>query len=600
MDARGKKYGILSVLKRMIKTAAQEDKALSVMVFFYTAAAGVYPFFGVFLPKIAIGILERKGDGAAVKLAAAMGIYALVAGGVGWLMVYFNSTIRMRMMRLRVGYVNAELHKLLEMDYKYTEDARFFEENDKALSAGRSDDMGIEAVYGELYKLPARFIGIIGMFLLVGYLHPLILLCLVAHVLVTMWVARVNYRNDYAHKEEIAKASRRTEYYHKTTHDFSYGKDIRIYHLKERIMQNYEAEMNALRLIWQKLENRKYVLGFISLFTLFITNGVMYGILIDKAYQGMPISSFSMYIAAVNSLLSALLDFGKSLTTIFDEGQYAADYFKLVDRNLRTEGKGGGRIAASETLEIVFEHVSFRYPNMEKNIFTDLNLRIRKGERLAIVGINGAGKSTLVKLMTGLYAPTEGRIFINGTEIRQFKKQELFGLFSVVFQEVNIFPFTIRENVACRSENIEDDKVRTALDKAGLRQKVESLENGLEQMMLKVIDENGTDFSGGERQKLAIARGLYKDANMVIMDEPTAALDALAEAEIYENFNALVEGKTAVYISHRLASTKFCDKIALFDKDGLTEYGSHEELMRLKRKYYEMFTIQGKYYQDCT
>ena len=226
-----------------------------------------------------------------------------------------------------------------------------------------------------------------------------------------------------------------------------------------------------------------------------------------------------------------------------------------------------------------------------------MNFTIHPGERLAIVGVNGAGKSTLVKLMTGLFTPTEGRIYINGVEIGELKKSELYSLYSAVFQEINILAFSLRENVACASEHVDDARVQTALEKVGLWKKVEDFEHGLNQMMLKVIDENGTDFSGGERQKLSIARGLYKDASMVIMDEPTAALDALAEAEIYENFSSLVKGKTAVYISHRLASTRFCDKIALFDGDGLAEYGNHQELMELKGKYYEMFVIQGKYYQ---
>ena len=180
------------------------------------------------------------------------------------------------------------------------------------------------------------------------------------------------------------------------------------------------------------------------------------------------------------------------------------------------------------------------------------------------------------------------------------KKSEIYDLYSAVFQDVNVLAFTLRENVGCASENVDDKKVQAALDKVGLWNKVEGFEKGLDQMMLKVIDEDGTDFSGGERQKLSIARGLYKDAPMVIMDEPTAALDALAEAEIYESFSGLVEGKTAVYISHRLASTRFCDKIALFDADGLAEYGTHDELMEKEGKYYEMFVIQGKYYQEET
>ena len=200
--------------------------------------------------------------------------------------------------------------------------------------------------------------------------------------------------------------------------------------------------------------------------------------------------------------------------------------------------------------------------------------------------------------MTGLFDLSDGDILINGISIKKFDKKALYSMFSVVFQEVNVIAYTIRENVACSSINVDDERVWKALEKVGLKNKVQGFEKGLDQMMLKIIEEDGTEFSGGEQQKLAIARALYKNANMVIMDEPTAALDALAEAEIYQNFSELIQGKTAVYISHRLASTKFCDKIALFDKEGLCEYGNHEELMALQGKYYEMFSIQGKYYKE--
>ena len=306
-----------------------------------------------------------------------------------------------------------------------------------------------------------------------------------------------------------------------------------------------------------------------------------------------------MYVTMVTTLMAAMITFGKDLAFVWNEGEYVDDFYRFLDAPLVEEGtRTKADVLKKDTLEIVFDHVSFRYPHTEKNVFTDLNFTIHAGERLAIVGVNGAGKSTLVKLMTGLFAPTEGHIYMNGVDITEIKKEELYELCSAVFQEVNILAFSIRENVGCQICDVDDARVQTALDKVGLWKKVEGFEAGLDQMMLKVIDENGTDFSGGERQKLSIARGLYKDAPMVIMDEPTAALDALAEAEIYENFSSLVEGKTAVYISHRLASTRFCDKIALFDADGLEEYGSHEELMEKKGKYYDMFVVQGKYYQE--
>ena len=591
-----KKYKTLPMVKRLMVNTAERDKKQFGRIAVFTIAAAIYPFLGVFLPKIAIGILEQNKKDAGKTLLLAMAVYFVVAGILGFTVSYLRQVISVHNMRIRIHYLGDTFRKLTTMDYKYTENAKFFEENERALNAANNNEEGIEGVSNRLFQLPAKIIAIVGMFVLAGTLNPWILLVLLLHVFVTMWVSRMSHNYSYSKKEEEAKASRKINYYYRTTHDFSFGKDIRIYNFRDRILKNYQEEIKALTVLRGKIAGREYLLGFAGIFTLLLTNVVMYGILIYQAYYGMPISSFTMYISTITTLMASMLELGTDVTFVINQGQYVGDFFRLMDESLIDEG--GSATKPNETLEIVFDHVSFRYPNTDTNVFTDLNFTIHKGERLAIVGVNGAGKSTLVKLMTGLFEPTEGHIYINGTDIGNYRKKELYSLYSAVFQDVNILAFTLRENVACKSENVDDERVKTALEKVGLWKKVEGFEKGLDQMMLKVIDENGTDFSGGERQKLSIARGLYKDAPMVIMDEPTAALDALAEAEIYENFSSLVEGKTAVYISHRLASTRFCDKIALFDHDGLKEYGTHDELMERRGSYYEMFTVQGKYYQE--
>lgn len=591
-----KKYKTFPMVKRLMVNTAERDKKQFGRIAVFTIAAAIYPFLGVFLPKIAIGILEQNKKDAGKTLLLAMAVYFVVAGILGFTVSYLRQVISVHNMRIRIHYLGDTFRKLTTMDYKYTENAKFFEENERALNAANNNEEGIEGVSNRLFQLPAKIITIVGMFVLAGTLNPWILLVLILHVFVTMWVSRMSHNYSYSKKEEEAKASRKINYYYRTTHDFSFGKDIRIYNFRDRILKNYQEEIKALTVLRGKIAGREYLLGFAGIFTLLLTNVVMYGILIYQAYYGMPISSFTMYISTITTLMASMLELGTDVTFVINQGQYVGDFFRLMDESLIDEG--GSATKPNETLEIVFDHVSFRYPNTDTNVFTDLNFTIHKGERLAIVGVNGAGKSTLVKLMTGLFEPTEGHIYINGTDIREYRKKELYSLYSAVFQDVNILAFTLRENVACKSEGVDDERVKTALEKVGLWKKVEGLEKGLDQMMLKVIDENGTDFSGGERQKLSIARGLYKDAPMVIMDEPTAALDALAEAEIYENFSSLVEGKTAVYISHRLASTRFCDKIALFDHDGLKEYGTHDELMERHGSYYEMFTVQGKYYQE--
>ena len=604
-----KSYNVFAVIKRMLVHMWKQDRKQYGRIVIYTIVAAIYPFLGVFLPKIAIGILEQSGEYAIRNLMIAMAGYFVVAGVLVTLVKYLNTYISTRNMRIRLLYLGQLSDRLQTMDYCHHEDAGFFETYQKGMNAGNNNSNGIEGLYNKLSELGAKLLTLIGMVIMAGALSPVLLLSLVVHVAVILWTSKLTHDYEYSKKEEMSKAWRRIGYYQKTTQDFSYGKDIRIFNLRKRIMDNYQAEIDAHNKLYASIKNREFLLGLCGIVTLLISNLLTYGILVQNVLNGMSVSSFTMYTAMVVSLMALMLDFGKDMAFIWNEGEYVNDFYRLLDAPLVVEGDKTAaevldttevesqhqKLTQSKTLEIIFDHVTFRYPGTEKNIFTDLNFTIHSGERLAIVGVNGVGKSTLVKLMTGLFIPTEGHIYINGVDITTLKKSELYSLYSAVFQEVNVLAFTIRENVACASENVDDERVKEALDKVGLWKKVENFENGLDQMMLKVIDENGTDFSGGERQKLSIARGLYKDAAMVIM-----ALDALAEAEIYENFSSLVEGKTAVYISHRLASTRFCDKIALFDADGLAEYGNHDELMEQKGKYYEMFMIQGKYYQKET
>ena len=589
-------YKIIPLIKRMLAVAAKEDKKQFFRVACLTIFAGIYPFMSVVLPKLAIGTLEQFGKDAVKPLVIVLLVYLAIAGLCGFMNNYLTQVISAENMRIRLRYIIRCSEKIQNMDYKNVEDSTFWEKYDKAMNAGNNNAEGIEGLYNHLAKLPAMTITLIGMCVVGMTLSPFVVLALVLHVIVIMWVSAKVHDLEYAKQQDIAKASRRMRYFRNTTQDFTFGKDIRIFDLRQRILDNYKSEINAYVAVKRMLANKKFWLGGASLLTLLLTNVVMYGILIEKTYNGMPISSFTMYVALITSLMALMIEYGEYMTFIRNEGEYVNDYFRLIDAPLITEGEQSPKIDGQ--VEIVFDHVTFRYPNTDVDIYKDFSFTIHKGERLAIVGINGAGKSTLVKLICGLYEPNEGHIYINGIDIREWNKQALYDLYSTVFQDFNILAFTLRENVTCKNENSDDDKVREVLERVGLGKKLSSLDKGLDQMMLKVIDEQGTDFSGGERQKLAIARALYKDAPMIIMDEPTAALDALAEAEIYESFSSLVEGKTAIYISHRLASTKFCDKIALFDKDGVKEYGTHEELMEKQGLYYDMFVVQGKYYQE--
>lgn len=596
------KYPVGQTIKKMLDYVTAADKTIYLYFIIFTVTGGIYPFLGVLLPKYLLTEIAKTEGGAGGIIRIAV-VFLVLMAVFGFTRTFVRTLAFPRISYIRLSYLGKTFDKLVSIDYKYMEDANFLEDNSRALDSTNSNDNGVEGVYTKLFDAGPVVLAASGLVLFIGRLNIWILLGLLLSVTAGIWVKRSASRYNYKRKQDVAHAERRMRYYYNTTHDFGFGKDVRLYRFQDRINKNYNKEILGYVKVQRSIKNREYVLGFLEVLSFLISNALTYAILVYKTVNGMSIADFSMYITAVTLLTVMLGTLADQISFILNEGQYVYDYFNFIeadmgDKDYKEKSENALKLKKDETLEIVFDNVSFCYPGTDKYIFKNLNFTIHKGEKLAIVGINGAGKSTLVKLMTGLFAVTEGEIRINGIPISEFNKKELYAMFSAVFQEINVLAYTLKENVACSSLEIDEEKVRKTLEKAGLKEKLKSLPQGIDQTMLKVIEEDGVEFSGGESQKLAIARALYKDARMVIMDEPTAALDALAEAEIYESFSDLVLGKTAVYISHRLASTKFCDRIAFFDGDGLREYGSHEELMAAKGAYYSMFMIQGKYYNE--
>ena len=256
-------------------------------------------------------------------------------------------------------------------------------------------------------------------------------------------------------------------------------------------------------------------------------------------------------------------------------------------------------VPRSDSYEFTFENVSFKYKGQETYALKNVNITISHGEKLAVVGLNGAGKTTFIKLLLRLYDVTEGRILINGVDVREYDRADYFSLFAPAFQDVMVFAFPMSENVSMKEPfNTDKEQAEKMLRSAGLGEKIDSLEKGVDTELLKVLYDDGVDLSGGEKQKLALARALYKDTDVVVLDEPTAALDALAEYRLYQSFDGLIGGKTAVYISHRLSSTRFCDRVAMFAKGELLETGTHDELMEKNGAYAEMFRVQAQYYVE--
>jgi len=584
-------------LLRLIENARANDPGIFRAYALYTLVTLCVPLFSVLLPRALIGYLT---EGSPDVLGVVRIVSAFFAAGaaVYFLKQWLHDSTYPRLTALRIDYVRDMAVKLLRMDYKYMESARFFEERSSAFDATNTNSNGVEGIYHKLFDLPQLLLIALGLSVFIGLASLPVLAAIVVNAAATTFAAIAVQKYRYSRKEELNRQERRVSYYARTAKDFSYGKDVRMYDLKARILDNFRTQIKGYRDVFAAIKNKEYALGFLTLLTLLVSDVATYGVLTWLTAKGMSIANFSMYLVAASTLSTQMKALSENVTFIMQEHLYVRDLFKFLDEDL---GEAGGKLAAPPAdvpLEIEFQNVTFRYPETERYIFKDFSLKIPAGQKLALVGVNGAGKTTFVKLLTGLFKPDAGRILLNGRDIGEYQKSELFKMFAAVFQDVNIMAFTVAQNIACSLDNIDCEKVDDVLRQVGLYEKVKNLPKGADTMMLRVIDEDGAVFSGGESQKLAIARALYKGGSCVIMDEPTAALDALAEAEIYAEFDELTKGKTAIYISHRLASTRFCDRIALIGPEGLLEYGSHDELMRRGGIYRDMFVTQGKYYQE--
>lgn len=385
-----------------------------------------------------------------------------------------------------------------------------------------------------------------------------------------------------------------------TTTNFAEAKDIRMYGLKELLLRKYRA-LNQIRYDAQKQNERFWFWSAVAGHVFWFASQILvYAWLVYSMIKGnMTIGNFSLYLASTATFFWHLSNVLNSVGNVLARSREMDDFRSFLDFDGGDREETGKELSRLATYEFTFEQVSFQYPKAEQYALKNLNLTLKAGERLAVVGLNGAGKSTMIKLLLRLYEPTEGRILLNGVDVREYNRKSYYAAFAPVFQQVELFAFPIEENVSMKEPECTDSgRAEACLAAAGLSEKLATLSAGIKTELLKIVYDDGVDFSGGEKQKLALARALYKDAPVVVLDEPTAALDALAEAKLYEDFDALIGGKTAVYISHRLSSTQFCNHVAMFAGGEMVEYGTHAELLEKNGAYAEMFRIQAQYYVE--
>ncbi|MFR8733058.1 MAG: ABC transporter ATP-binding protein [Clostridium perfringens] len=597
MRGNKKKGTLLSNLKYIMGYAWSQDKVLFAQCGVYTILASIAPFIGIFLPKFLIDELlgQRRIEIILMTLIGFFLLSSVVNYSIAWLRCAYSP----RVTKIRTDYITMISDKIMKMDFKNTEDPEVLNKIKSVMNAVMSNNTGVEGVYHTLLGLFGRLTAFVGYISIVLFLSPWILLFLIINVLISYALTMRVKKYEYSQKEKADDKDRRTFYVFDTMYDFAYGKDIRIYDLKNILIDKFKKFRGERIDISNDVQEKQLKVKIVDVILLVIRECVVYGYLIyNVLFTGMGIGDFTMYFSTINGFGDWMKGILGDLAHIKAQNMYLDDMREFLE--IKSEDKEKTRdIPIDSSYEIEFKNVSFKYPKTDKYIYKNLSLKIKKGQRLAIVGINGAGKTTFVKLLCRLYEPTSGEILINGVNIKDFSKEEYYKILSVVFQDIKTFAFTVAENVSLENlEDVDREKVLHCIEKAGVGDKINSLQKGIDTSLLKILDGEGVELSGGENQKLALARALYKNGKIVILDEPTSALDAVAEYNIYKGFDELIGDKTAIYISHRLASTKFCDVIAFFENGEIVEYGTHEELLKKNGKYSDMFNIQAQYYKE--
>lgn len=472
---------------------------------------------------------------------------------------------------------------------------------EKASAACSANSEASEAIWTTLTDLMTSCIGFIVYLALLTNLNLWLAALIAATTAVSYFASKRINEWGYLHRSEELELTKKIEYANKTATSREFAKDIRMFGLRGWLEDLWGSTMRLYSAFCAKRE-RKYIwANIIDIVLTFLRNGIAYAFLIGITVKnGLPASQFLLYFAALSGFAQWVVEILDKLSVMHKQSLDISTIREFLDWDEPFDLNGGERIAfePNKQYEIRLDDVSFRYPKADKDTLSHINLTVHPGEKLAIVGLNGAGKTTLVKLVCGFLDPTEGRILLNGEDIRKFNRNDYYALFSAVFQEFSVLDVTVKENVAQCVDGIDETRVWQCIDKAGLTEKIRSLPKGIETHLGRRVFKDGVEFSGGQTQRLMLARALYKNAPILVLDEPTAALDPIAENDIYQKYNDMTHGRTSFFISHRLASTRFCDRIIFVDSGKIAEEGTHDELLKNGGGYAYLFEVQSKYYRS--
>ncbi|MDE5856001.1 MAG: ABC transporter ATP-binding protein/permease [Anaeroplasmataceae bacterium] len=577
------------ILLKFLKISFKAHKPYFFVLFFQIVINSLMTLFGAYTLSLLIGQMEKGEYWNAIYMGLALVGVEVGLSLLSQLSVRFTLVHQIKMSEAIDQVVSK---KIMDLPFQYLEDPYYLELKKNA-------EMGVNNM-GALYslmeggaKILSSIVSIIGLISIIITFDWMLVIVLVVGILLNVLIVFAMMKSQVKFYKELLPINFKYGYYMGTLMSTTQCKDFRLYNIGELLEENLNSFSVKIAKNFRKSNLKMNLYASLMSGLRYIQMAIIYGMVgIRILTKHLPISSFTLTISSaisfsdcVTSIIEASGDYIRAI-------EYITPLVELMDISIEEED---GKEVLESLDTISFDHVYFRYPKTEKYVLEDVSFEIKKGEKISVVGLNGAGKTTIVKLICRLYSVTQGEIRINGIPIQNYQKDQYIKAISAVFQDYKLFAYSIKENI---HPQIDEGTLEAICEEVGIKDSIEALPKKYDSILSKNYEEEGVELSGGQRQKIAIARALAKQADLLILDEPTSALDPLAEAEIYENFNKMVLHKTAIYISHRMSSSIFCDKILVLDNGKVSHFDSHENLMKEKDSlYYKLFTSQAKNYE---
>lgn len=598
-DHKKSKYNMWQNTGFMLKTAWEICRSVPFLVVILAAVTAGKTTAEMLIAPVLLGQVEEK-----------VPLWELVWSIVGFsallfllsgLCAYLTDNSLFGRITVRLNLLRRIDTKVAETSYPNTLDNDFINSEDKALHSCSSNSQATESIWRTWTDILTNVIGFIVYLLLLSGLNPWLMVIVVVTAVAGYFVNKRINGWGYRHREEEAAYIEKMDYVNRVAAKRTHAKDIRIFGLRDWLEDVWDRTLGLYRSFIARREGIYLWSNVVDLVLTFMRNGIAYAYLIWLALeQGLPASEFLLYFNTVSGFTQWITGILEKFSVLHTQSLDISTVREFLEWPEPFKFDDGEPLDADpdKSYEICLEDVSYRYPYGDEDILSHISLTIHAGEKLAVVGLNGAGKTTLVRLVCGFLDPTHGRVLLNGEDIRKYDRRDYYALFSAVFQDFSILEASVAQNVAQRVNGIDEARVWECLDKAGMTRTVQELPSGLETPVGRQVYEDGVELSGGQTQRLMLARALYKNAPVILLDEPTAALDPIAENDIYMKYSEMTHGRTSLFISHRLASTRFCDRILFMEHGKIAEEGTHASLMALDGGYAHLFQVQSRYYQD--